>query len=62
MIEWPAPETRESEDFREPDVLFVTREHDSLIGEQFWLGADLVMEVVLLPGFEVDVTAALAPR
>ena len=107
--------------YREPDVLFVTREHDSLIGEQFWLGADLVMEVVspdnperdwekkradyaeagiseywiadpqrgtitvfslndghyvvhgefargsraasqLLPGFEVDVTAALAPR
>jgi Uma2 family endonuclease len=107
--------------YREPDVLFVTREHESLIGEQFWLGADLVMEVVspdnrerdwekkradyaeagipeywivdpqrstitvlmfkdgryvehgefvrgtratsrLLPGFEVDVTAALAGR
>jgi Uma2 family endonuclease len=106
---------------REPDVLFASREHEHFIGERFWTGADLVMEVVsqddpdrdwvkkrsdyaeagipeywivdphrgvivvleleagryvehgefprgsratsvLLPGFEVDVTAALAGR
>ena len=106
---------------REPDVLFASREHEHLVGEKFWTGADLVMEVVseddpnrdwvqkredyaearipeywiadphrgvitvlrlvagqyvehgefprgsratsaLLPGFEVDVTAALAGR
>jgi Uma2 family endonuclease len=32
--------------FREPDIVFVLREHASRIGEEFWTGADLVMEVV----------------
>jgi Uma2 family endonuclease len=31
---------------REPDVLFAGNEHAHLIGEKFWTGADLVMEVV----------------
>lgn len=31
---------------REPDVLFMRAEHAHRIGEQFWEGADLVMEVV----------------
>ena len=32
--------------FREPDVVFLKTEHQSRIGEQFWNGADLVVEVV----------------
>jgi Uma2 family endonuclease len=32
--------------FREPDLLFVLKKHESWIGEDFWTGADLVMEVV----------------
>jgi Uma2 family endonuclease len=32
--------------YREPDVLFMLAEHASRMGEQFWDGADLVMEVV----------------
>lgn len=32
--------------YREPDVIFVKREHLSRMGEQFSLGADLVIEVV----------------
>jgi Uma2 family endonuclease len=32
--------------FREPDVVFMLAEHASRIGEPFWEGADLVMEVV----------------
>jgi Uma2 family endonuclease len=32
--------------FREPDVVFMLREHAGRIGEQFWDRADLVMEVV----------------
>jgi len=31
---------------REPDVVFMLKEHASRIGEKFWKGADLVMEVV----------------
>ena len=31
---------------REPDVLFMLAEHAAQRGEQFWQGADLVMEVV----------------
>ena len=31
---------------RQPDVVFLLGEHRSLSGEQFWTGADLVMEVV----------------
>ena len=31
---------------REPDVLFMLAEHAVRIGEEFWQGADLVMEVV----------------
>src|SRR5207245_2733128 len=32
--------------FREPDLLFVLAAHDALRGNEFWTGADLVMEVV----------------
>src|SRR5262249_29841247 len=32
--------------FREPDVVFMHKDHADRIGEQFWKGADLVMEVV----------------
>jgi len=32
--------------FREPDVLFMKREHASRMSQQYWEGADLVMEVV----------------
>lgn len=32
--------------FRQPDVLFMHRDHASRIGNQFWDGADLVMEVI----------------
>jgi Uma2 family endonuclease len=32
--------------FREPDVLFMRREHSDRRQEQFWIGADLVMEVI----------------
>ena len=32
--------------FREPDVVFMREVHRSRIGEEYWDGADLVMEVV----------------
>jgi Uma2 family endonuclease len=32
--------------FREPDVVFMLAQHAARIGEPFWEGADLVMEVV----------------
>lgn len=32
--------------FREPDVVFMMKEHFDRIGERYWKGADLVMEVV----------------
>ncbi len=32
--------------FREPDVVFMLKEHADRIGEEYWKGADLVMEVV----------------
>jgi Uma2 family endonuclease len=32
--------------FREPDLVFMSAEHASRIGESFWEAADLVMEVV----------------
>jgi Uma2 family endonuclease len=32
--------------YREPDILFMRHEHAHLRGEQFWQGADLVMEIV----------------
>jgi Uma2 family endonuclease len=32
--------------FREPDVVFMLKEHGDRIGEEYWSGADLVMEVV----------------
>ena len=32
--------------FREPDVVFLSAEHADRRGEQYWEGADLVMEVV----------------
>lgn len=32
--------------YREPDVVFLRKENANRAGEQFWMGADLVMEVV----------------
>ncbi|HEV3142870.1 MAG TPA: Uma2 family endonuclease [Gemmataceae bacterium] len=32
--------------FREPDILFMLARHADRIGEKFWRGADLVMEIV----------------
>ena len=32
--------------FRQPDIVFMAAEHTDSLGEQFWRGADLVMEVV----------------
>jgi Uma2 family endonuclease len=32
--------------FREPDVVFMSKAHADRIGEEYWKGADLVMEVV----------------
>ena len=32
--------------FREPDLVFMAAEHAERLGEQFWQGADLVMEIV----------------
>jgi len=32
--------------FREPDVVFMAADHESRIKEQYWKGADLVMEVL----------------
>jgi Uma2 family endonuclease len=34
------------EKIREPDVVFMLKGHSDRIGEEFWKGADLVMEVV----------------
>jgi len=33
-------------EYREPDILFALKEHANLRGEEFWMGADLVMEIV----------------
>jgi Uma2 family endonuclease len=33
-------------EFREPDIVFMAQEHADRIGEKYWKGADLVMEVV----------------
>lgn len=35
-----------SENFREPDVLFLSKKNEAKRGSRFWRGADLVMEVV----------------
>ena len=32
--------------YREPDLVFMATEHADRLGEQYWRGADLVMEVV----------------
>ncbi len=32
--------------YREPDVVFMSAAHDERRGEQFWRGADLVMEII----------------
>ena len=32
--------------FREPDIVYMARDHAHRLGERFWQGADLVMEVV----------------
>jgi Uma2 family endonuclease len=40
--------------YREPDVLFMLAEHAARVGEDFWEGADLVMEVVSPGGRDRD--------
>jgi Uma2 family endonuclease len=40
--------------YREPDVIFVTNEHESWLGEQFSQGADLVIEIVSPEGRQRD--------
>ena len=40
--------------FREPDLVFMAKEHVSRIHEQFWHGADLAMEVVSGEGEDED--------
>jgi Uma2 family endonuclease len=42
----PLPVRLRKGEIREPDVLFMHKDHAERIGEQFWKGADLVMEVV----------------
>ena len=32
--------------FRDPDIVFMAAEHADRLGEQYWRGTDLVMEVV----------------
>jgi Uma2 family endonuclease len=32
--------------FREPDIIFMKEEHRDRVGDEYWQGADLVMEVV----------------
>ena len=39
---------------REPDVLFMLKQHADRLGERFWRGADLVMEVVSDEGDDED--------
>jgi Uma2 family endonuclease len=41
--------------YREPDVVFMRAEHASRMGEQYWYGADLVIEVVSDDGRRRDV-------
>ena len=40
--------------FREPDVVFMRAEHASRMGEEYWDGADLVMEVISEGGADRD--------
>ena len=40
--------------YREPDLIFVSTEHESRLGEQFSQGADLVIEVVSNEGRQRD--------
>jgi Uma2 family endonuclease len=42
----PVPIRLWREKFREPDVVFMRKEHSNRIGKQYWKGADLAMEVV----------------
>jgi len=42
----PIPVRTGSIQYREPDLLFVRYENTGYIGEKYWTGADLVMEVV----------------
>jgi Uma2 family endonuclease len=42
----PLPVRLRKDKYREPDVIFMLAEHADRIGEDFWKGADLVMEVV----------------
>jgi Uma2 family endonuclease len=32
--------------YREPDIVFMTNEHEDRVGEDFWKGADLAIEIV----------------
>ena len=34
------------DEYREPDILFALKEHAHLMGEDYWTGADLLMEIV----------------
>jgi Uma2 family endonuclease len=42
----PLPMRIRSGKFREPDLLFMMAQNAKRVGEQFWEGADLVMEIV----------------
>jgi Uma2 family endonuclease len=44
----------ESGKYREPDVVFMLAEHASRMGNEYWEGADLVMEVVSEDGRQRD--------
>jgi Uma2 family endonuclease len=32
--------------FREPDLVFMLKQHEDRMGDEFWQGADLVLEIV----------------
>jgi len=42
----PLPMKTREENYREPDILFMKAEHDHRRTQEYWMGADLVMEVV----------------
>ncbi|MDB5289991.1 MAG: hypothetical protein JWL69_1232, partial [Phycisphaerales bacterium] len=50
----PLPVRLESGKYREPDIVFMLAEHASRMGNDFWDGADLVMEVVSEDGCRRD--------
>ncbi|MDB5304980.1 MAG: hypothetical protein JWM97_2529 [Phycisphaerales bacterium] len=50
----PLPVRLEPGKYREPDVVFMLAEHASRMGDEYWEGADLVMEVVSDDGRQRD--------